>query len=116
MSFNAMAWAAKVKTSTPTQKLILLLLADRCSDNGICFPSVKRIAMDACISEKSAIENIKKLATNGFVSVHKNSVLDNGRIKDGGRCNLYVVHVGEYPLGLSKAIHEETSPITHEET
>lgn len=107
MSFKAMSWAAKAKTNTPVQKLVLLLLADRCSDNGVCFPSIERIADDACMSSKSVIENIKKLAAHGFISVHKNSVVRDNGIMSGGRHNVYVVHVGNYPLG--KSIGEESS-------
>ena len=101
MSFHAMSWAAKAKTQTPTQKLILLLLADRAGDNGICWPSIDRIAEDACVSDRCVIENVKKLAALGFIYVHKNAVAEKelGIIKKGGRHNVYVVRVGEYPLG-----------------
>lgn len=74
MSFKAMTWAASVKTPTSTQKLILLLLADRAGDDNTCFPSLKRIADDSCTSKRCVIENIKKLAANGFIFVEKRTI------------------------------------------
>ncbi len=89
MSFRAMTWAASVKTQTPVQKLILLLLADRANDEGFCWPSINRIADDACISRQCVIENIKKLAALGFITVTKRTIRDAENGVEKSQTNLY---------------------------
>ena len=102
MSFRAMTWAASVKTQTPVQKLILLLLADRANDEGFCWPSINRIADDACISRQCVIENIKKLAALGFINVTKRTIRDAESGVEGNNTNVYhlntgVVNIVDYP-------------------
>jgi hypothetical protein len=98
MSFKAMTWAASVKTQTPIQKLILLMLSDKASDEGFCWPTMQSVADDCCMSRSCVLENIKKLSSLGFIQVEKRTV----EMEDGGvrnTSNLYRVCVGEYPLG-----------------
>lgn len=113
MSFSAMAWAAKVKTHTPTQKLILLLLADRSNDDGFCWPSLQRIADDACISRQCVIENIKKLAAHGFINVTKRTINDAECNQEKNLTNIYRLNIGvvnevDHPsqLGLLGVVNE----------
>lgn len=94
MSFRAMTWAAGVQTNTPTQKLILLLLADRASEEGTCYPSLNRIAFDACVSRQCVIENIKKLAAHGFISVQKRTIKSEESGNKHNKSNIYLLHVG----------------------
>lgn len=89
MSFKATTWAASVKTRTPTQKLILLLLANKTDDDGICSPSINRIADDACMSRSAVIENIKKLAANGFIDVTRRTEEDPESGAKRNASNLY---------------------------
>ena len=98
MSFKAMCWAAKAQTNTPVQKLVLLLLADRAGDEGTCFPSLSRIASDACMSKSAVIRNVKKLSDIGFVSVTRRTV-PMGK-KKVNTSNLYLLHIDTYPLGM----------------
>lgn len=105
MSFRAMTWAASVKTNTATQKLVLLLLADRTGDDESCYPSLNRIADDACISRRCVIENIKKLAVHGFLSVEKRTIEHEETGKAWNKSNLYILHVGSFPLGMSNPKH-----------
>jgi len=100
MSFRAMTWAASVKTQTPVQKLILLLLADRANDEGFCWPKMDTIAADCCMSRSCVHENVKKLAALGFILVQKRTI----ESEEGGRHNapnLYKLQVGAAPLGLT---------------
>jgi hypothetical protein len=85
MSFNAMAWAARCKTGSPTKKLILLLLADRANDKGFCFPSIETIAEDCELGTTAVKSNIKSLSDSGFLSVE--------RRKDGGAYMRNVYHL-----------------------
>jgi len=89
MSFKAMSWAASVKTKTSTQKLILLLLADRSNDDGFCFPSLQTIADDACMSRQCVIENIKKLAGHRLISVTRRTISDADSGQTRNTSNIY---------------------------
>jgi hypothetical protein len=94
MSFKTMSWAAKVKTDTPTQKLILILLADRANDCGFCYPSLNRIAEDACVTRQCVIENIKKLAAHGHINVTKRTIKDAETGTNRQTSNLYHLNTG----------------------
>jgi len=94
MSFKAMSWAASTKTHTPIQKLILLLLADRANDDGFCFPSMKTIAEDACMSRSAVMENVKKLAAQGLINVTKRTITDEESGKARNTSNLYHLNTG----------------------
>lgn len=94
MSFRAMSWAASVKTQTPTQKLILLLLADRANDDGFCFPSLQTIADDACMSRQCVIENIKKLAGHRLITVTRRTIADAETGQTRNTSNIYKLNTG----------------------
>ena len=94
MSFRAMSWAASVKTHTPVQKLILLLLADRANDQGFCFPSMQTIADDACVSRQCVIENVKKLASQGLINVTRRTIKDEESGTNRQTSNLYHLNTG----------------------
>lgn len=71
MSFSAMAWAVKQTTGSPTCKLILLLLADRANDQGMCFPSIDTIAKDCELGTATVKRNIKSLESMGFLEIER---------------------------------------------
>jgi len=73
MSFKAMAWAAKCRTGGSTKKLILLLLADRANDDGICWPSLATIADDAELTPECVCRNVSILEKAGFLKKKKRS-------------------------------------------
>ena len=76
MAITAIAWALKVKTGSPTAKLVLIKLADNADDGGRCFPSHRHI-QDQCELSRSAIQrNIEKLEKMGLVSIER-------RMRDG---------------------------------
>ena len=76
MSFSAMAWASKQKTGKSSAKFVLLMLADRANEKGVCYPSLDRIASDCEMSRGTVISNIKILSESGFIRVVH-------RVKDG---------------------------------
>jgi len=73
MSNPALDWAVSVSGISATQKLVLLLLANRADKDGKCWPSVTGIADDACLTRRG-------------VQIALNSLVDNGLIerRDGG--------------------------------
>lgn len=70
MSYQAMAWATVQKLPS-TQKLVLLMLANRINrDTGKCVPSIKLLAEDCGLSESCVQRTLKKLVDIGLVKAH----------------------------------------------
>jgi hypothetical protein len=47
---------------SPTQKAVLISLSDNANDEGVCWPSVARIAIRTCLSERAVQNSIKWLS------------------------------------------------------
>lgn len=78
MSFEAFAWAARQRV-TSTQKLVLLMLAERHNkDTGQCRPSHDTLADDCGLSRRSVIDQIQKLAQTGYITILARA---NGNVK-----------------------------------
>lgn len=71
MSISAISWALKVKTGSPTTKLVLIKLADNANDDGQCWPSIRHISEQTELSERAVREHIKALVGLGFVRLEK---------------------------------------------
>lgn len=52
----------------PTERFVLLAMADTADDGGFCWPSVGRIATRCCMSERNARRVIRKLELSGWVT------------------------------------------------
>lgn len=69
MSFEAFAWAARQRV-TSTQKLVLLMLAERHNkDTGQCRPSHDTLADDCGLTRRSVIDQISKLSEAGYITI-----------------------------------------------
>lgn len=91
-----MNWAIRQKLPG-TQKLVLMMLADRHnSDNGQCNPSHSKLIEDCGLVRSTVIENIRKLAESGYLRVIN-------RAKDGVRVP------NQYTLLLSFGVPESIS-------
>ena len=51
------------------EKLVLLAFADHSDDDGVCFPSHKRVAWKTCISGRTVTRIVKKLEARGILRV-----------------------------------------------
>lgn len=88
MSFEAFAWAARQRV-TSTQKLVLLMLAERHNkDTGQCRPSHDTLADDCGLTRRSVIDQIGKLAQAGYISVLPRAK-DNRRLPNQYRLNFH---------------------------
>jgi len=67
MSYQATNWAMKLRDMKPATKTVLLCLADRHTEQYGCFPSHKRIAADACMSERSVRNHLAELEALGHL-------------------------------------------------
>ena len=87
MSFLCMAWASTQKTGSSTKKLLLLMLADRANESGLCYPSQQRLADDCEMSRSTVVRNIKELEIAGFLIIKH-------RTKDGVKLpNYYILQI-----------------------
>jgi len=78
MSHQATNWAMKQRDMKPATKTVLLCLADRHNPENGCFPSHKRIATDACMSERSVRTHLAELEAMGLLRRVKGT---GGRLK-----------------------------------
>ena len=69
MSHQATNWAAESSGISPLAKLVLLRLADRADESGICYPSQRRLAAECCITERTVRNAIADLITRGLVFI-----------------------------------------------
>lgn len=88
MSVSTMAWAWKQKCS-PTEKLILLALADHANDDGSCWPGMERIAEKTGFTRRSVINSVKTLQEKGMLGITKRAT---GGFK---KSNLYTLLVDQ---------------------
>ena len=66
MSLDATRWAWLLDIR-PTQKLILLSLADRADERHMCWPSLRRLAQDTGFDERTISTAIKQLCEDGYL-------------------------------------------------
>ncbi|WP_185802962.1 helix-turn-helix domain-containing protein [Pontivivens nitratireducens] len=57
----------------PTEKLILLSLADHANDDGVCYPSLARLVAKTGLSERGAQSTIKNLEERGWLQIERNA-------------------------------------------
>ena len=77
MSIQLMAAIWEYGPNNPTQRFVLLSLADYADADGSCFPSYKRTAQRCAINRNTAIRTIKSLEADGWLTVEQ-QVRSNG--------------------------------------
>jgi Helix-turn-helix domain len=70
MSIDAtrFVWKLSQKAVTPTEKLILLAIADRCGERGECWPSLSRLEKDTGLDRRSIMRHRIKLIAQGILT------------------------------------------------
>lgn len=86
MSVDCMSAVWKHSTHSGNKLLLLLALADHANDDGICWPSLDKLAEKARISKRQAQRIVSELTESGEISILKKG---NGR----GQSTLYHVNV-----------------------
>jgi pyocin large subunit-like protein len=71
MSFPLTRWVWQQQGLTPTQKFVLLSLADRAGDDRGCFPSVARIEQDTGYDRKAIYRALQALEEMGLIKASK---------------------------------------------
>lgn len=67
MSIKVMNWVWENGPPDPTQRLVLLAIADHADDCGRAFPSMARIAAKSCVTERGARGIVRRLEDGGWV-------------------------------------------------
>ena len=82
MSIRAMNWAWSLSLP-PTQKLLLLALADNADDAGLCWPSLKNLSMKCEVTPRTIQRTIKDFVNCGLLAV-RSRFAANGRQMSNG--------------------------------
>jgi len=101
-------WKLDRKLASPTEKVVLLALADMANDDGACWPSLNTLADKTSLARSSVQRILSDLAKpeRGPLLTWEQRRRKNGR----QGCNLYFLTVGESPARLPE------DPPTPEET
>ncbi len=98
MSVKIMSVVFDSKSLKPTERLIMLALADHADDEGRCYPSINRLCQRTGLKERAVQTNIRKLEEQGYLRIHE------GAGRNGS--NLYFVH----PTPAADAPPQEMHP------
>jgi hypothetical protein len=99
MSIKLMTAVWDREDLSSTQKLVLLSLADWANDEGLCWPSIDRLAIKTSLAGRSVQRIIRDLETMGFI--RRDEVLGKG--------NRYWISI---PLTECHPCHSVTPPLT----
>ena len=105
MSIEAMTWAIELRGLTPSENLVLFLLANRHNkDSGLCYPSMSRIAEEGGMARRTVIRAVKSLEKKGLLTIEKTF----------GKTHHYRLHtsVTVTPVTESHPSQKDTPPVT----
>lgn len=104
VSHVAVAWAWKVEGLNPTQKLLLVALADFADENHSCFPGQVVLSRMAGVSRETVSRNLAILESAGLIVRSRRSRRDGSRSSDR-----FVLRVGEVSVLGSKSQCDDSS-------
>ena len=70
MCFESLAWATKQELPA-MQKIVLVMLADHNSKDGLCFPSYETLAEECGMSKRSVMNQVEKLEAAELLTVER---------------------------------------------
>jgi hypothetical protein len=83
MSIRLMSEVFKHVHGMPSgRRMLLLVLADFANDEGLCWPSIRSLAMNADLGERHVSGELKELAKDGYISIEEHA----------GKSNHYRIH------------------------
>ena len=68
MSLRALTWAWEQELTNPSEKLVLLAIADHANDDGMCWPSMSHVAERCLLSTRQIQRITEQLVDYGLVS------------------------------------------------
>ena len=69
MSTHILSSCWSLTGMSPTQKLVLISLADQANDDGVCWPSIRRMSERTCLSDRAIRDAVAWLSASGILSV-----------------------------------------------
>lgn len=87
MSIRATNWVWGLALP-PTPKLILMALADEADDEGFCWPSIRRIARKACVSERTVRRALAEYGDGELLQVSTRVRQDGGQSSNSYKLSL----------------------------
>lgn len=100
MSIQAIDWVlTHERTTTGTDRVVLIALANYADEAGECWPSIARLACDANVSERNVRYVLGRLEAAGLIERVRQGASDS-RIRADQRPNLYRlnIHSGVKPV------------------
>lgn len=99
MSWTAMGWAGRQRLKRVTDKMVLIALADRHSEEeDASWPSVAWLAEFCCIDRKTVIASLDRLETDGLI---EDTGLRTGRTR---QVKVYRLNVNSTESGTPKTV------------
>lgn len=68
MSTIIMSACWPIQGMSPSQKAVLISLADQANDDGVCWPSINTISVRTCLSERAVRDAIRWLESAGYLA------------------------------------------------
>jgi uncharacterized phage protein (TIGR02220 family) len=100
MSIHAMNWAWG-HTLPPTEKLVLLAIADRANDDGICWPGQASLAKKVGVTDRTIRTACLSLQERGLLSIaHRHG--------EGRQTNIYTLHMSQ-PENISAIANRKST-------
>jgi hypothetical protein len=104
MSVTVMAWAWK-QDLTSTEKIVLVALADRADDDGLCWPGHKSLSTKCGLNRRTIVRVVDRLANKGLISIERRHREDGSLMS-----NRYVLHVNDMVQGDEAPPRDRGSP------
>lgn len=84
-----------------TEKAVLIALADRADDAGMCWPSIATLAQMTCFTDRAVQKCIHSLLGKGLISV---------QVSAGGKSNKYVINPEQRSPSVEKLANANGAP------
>jgi hypothetical protein len=72
MSIRVMSLVWENETLDPYERLVMLSLADHSNDEGMCYPSIRRLCARTGMKERGVQNVVKRLTEAGYITVEMN--------------------------------------------
>ena len=100
MSVEAINWAFAQPVERSSEKFVLVVMANRCNDQWLCWPSISSIVEDTSQNRKTVQENLARLKNSGLICA-------NG-MRKGATGSVVVYALSRPENGLSKQAQKRT--------
>ncbi len=101
MSIKLISKVFDVTALSPTQKFIMIALADNANDEGICYPFIETITQKTSYTKRTIISNIEQLENYGYLQKRIRA-----RKKGGRYSNIYLLFPQENYKNLDEKYQE----------